>query len=236
MGDLIMAEYPATIEEALTIPGGCYFPEVKEETHMRKAVYNRKEGYSYYITIDYGLDMLSIGWVWIDTKGKCRMFREFDKSDLVISEACEEIKRYIELDGKPEAVIAPPDLWGREQLTGKSRADIFAENGVNLVKASNSLEDGCMALKQMLYPAPDGEPYLTFDECCTTVFSHLRRIQKDKKNPNVYAKNPHELTHSVDKTRYFAVFWKNAPKEKIPEKTAIEQYKERLIRERRGRR
>ena len=34
MGDMITQEYPATIEEALTVPGGSFFPEVKRETHL----------------------------------------------------------------------------------------------------------------------------------------------------------------------------------------------------------
>jgi hypothetical protein len=34
LGPLIMQEYPATVEEALTIPGGSYFPEFKEHIHV----------------------------------------------------------------------------------------------------------------------------------------------------------------------------------------------------------
>ena len=37
----------------------------------------------------------------------------------------------------------------------------------------------------------------------------LTKIQHDEKKPNVYAKDPHDLTHSVDALRYFCVYWIN---------------------------
>ena len=35
----------------------------------------------------------------------------------------------------------------------------------------------------------------------------LQKIQKDKRKPNVYAKEPHDLTHDVDSLRCFCVYW-----------------------------
>ena len=75
---------------------------------------------------------------------------------------------------------------------------------------------------------------LTFDESCPKVYSDLRRIQKDKKNPNIYAAEPHDLTHSVDALRYFAVWWRQTPKKPKAQKSELELYKEKL--ERKGRR
>jgi len=39
--------------------------------------------------------------------------------------------------------------------------------------------------------------------------SDLKKIQHDEKRPNIYAKKPHELTHSVDAARYYAIYWTN---------------------------
>jgi hypothetical protein len=39
---------------------------------------------------------------------------------------------------------------------------------------------------------------------CSNLERCLTKIQKDKNKPNVYAKQPHELTHIVDAFRYFA--------------------------------
>ena len=42
---------------------------------------------------------------------------------------------------------------------------------------------------------------------CPTLMQHLQKIQKDEKNPDVYAKTPHNLTHAPDSLRYFCVWW-----------------------------
>lgn len=47
--------------------------------------------------------------------------------------------RLLEANGGDEiaAWLAPPDLWNRRQETGRSAADIFAEQGVTLTKTGN---------------------------------------------------------------------------------------------------
>ena len=42
-------------------------------------------------------------------------------------------------------------------------------------------------------------------DCCKPVIEDLRDIQADEKNPNDCAKQPHDVTHSVDAVRYFCV-------------------------------
>ena len=205
MGDLIMQEYPATVEEALTIPGGAFFPEVKRHIHI-KPIQVDTDGYRRYVCIDYGLDMLSAHWVWIDTENRARVYREFDAPDMTISDACAKIR---ELTGNEhiDLHLAPPDLWNRDQVTGKSRAIIFAEHGVTLTKTSNDLESGCAAIKEWLKPIGDTAA-LTIDEgAAPNLLKCLTKIQKDKNRPNVYAKEPHYLTHDVDSLRCFCVYW-----------------------------
>jgi phage terminase large subunit len=47
---------------------------------------------------------------------------------------------------------------------------------------------------------------LTFDEGLDPdLWKHLTTIQKDEKNINDVAKNPHEVTHYPDALRYFCV-------------------------------
>ena len=205
MGDTIMQEYPATIAEALTIPGGSFFPEFQRHIHIQPPQEDT-EGYRRYVCIDYGLDMLSVHWVWVDTEYNARVYREYDAPDMTISDACQKI---LELTGseKIDLFLAPPDLWNRDQVTGKSRATIFAENGVVLTKTSNDLESGCAAMKEWLKPVGDTAA-LTIDEgAAPNLVRCLTKIQKDKNRPNVYAKEPHNLTHDVDSLRCFCVYW-----------------------------
>jgi hypothetical protein len=109
-----------------------------------------------------------------------------------------------------ELFLAPPDLWNRSQETGKSRAQIWAECGVNLTKTSNDFAAGCYGMKEWLKPRENQKSKLTILEgAAPNLYRCLQRIQKDKKKPNVYAKDPHDLTHDVDSLRYFCVWWTN---------------------------
>ena len=38
-------------------------------------------------------------------------------------------------------------------------------------------------------------------------FSVYSKKQKDEKKPEVYAKDPHELTHAIDALRYYCIYW-----------------------------
>ena len=216
LGDLMLAEYPATPEEALMVPGGSYFPEINYKTHIRQPLDFIPDYYRKYVALDYGLDMLAVHWIWIDEEGYRRVYRELDASDLTISAACAAI-REANCGDKIDLYLAPVDLWNRSQESGRSRADIFAENGITLTRSSNNRENGCAALKEDLKPieaknAETGELYktakLTIDaDAAPNLWRCLNKIQKDAKKPNIYADMPHELTHDVDSLRYFSVYW-----------------------------
>jgi hypothetical protein len=229
MGDKILQEYPATIEEALTIPGGAFFPEFSAAVHVCEPTEKKdRDGHIYYQCMDYGLDMLSVRWVDVDEDGNCKVYREFDESNLIISEAAREIRRYWIEEGMPKAVLAPPDMWNRETTTGRSRAEIYRENGVELTKSSNDIAAGCAALKELLYH--EGRvPKMMFERDRTArCIYDLSKIQKDKKRADIYAKEPHELTHGVDALRYFAVYYiQNAPKQK--EEGAVSKHYREMV-------
>ena len=91
MGDNILQEYPATIEEALTIPGGAFFPEFDARVHVVAPLSDEaRKRLIYYQTMDYGLDKLSVKWISVDERGVCRVYRELDCPDLIIPEAAQK--------------------------------------------------------------------------------------------------------------------------------------------------
>lgn len=235
MGDLILQEYPATVEEALTIPGGAFFPEFSLSVHVGEPTEaGERKGHIYYQAIDYGLDMLAVRWIDVDEEGRCRVYREFDAPDLIISEAAREIRRYWAEEGRPKAVLAPPDMWNRETATGRSRADIFRENGVDLTKSSSDIAAGCAALKELLYHE-GREPRMIFERGRTArCLYDLSKIQKDEKRPDIYAKEPHELTHGVDALRYFAVYYIQKAPKKSEENSVVKHYRETKRRGKKG--
>lgn len=217
LGDLITQEYPATIEEALTVPGGAFFPEVRKDTHITSADYI-KGNVRRYICMDYGLDMLSLHWIKVDAYNNAQAYREYDSPDKTIGAAC-DIIRDLSYEEQIDMVLAPSDLWSREQLTGKPRNEVFAEHGVVLTKTSRDFPAGCANMKEWLAPQSGGKAKLTIQEdTCPNLFRNLQKIQKDKHKPNVYAKEPHDLTHDVDSLRAFCVYWTSPATAQIHEK------------------
>lgn len=211
LGDQIYAEYPATIEEALMVPGGAFFPEVRMDTHVSKTELTGEV--RRYCAIDYGLDALAAVWIAIDTKGREQAYRSLKEPNLTISQAAEILLSRSAYE-RVDAFLAPDDLWNRRQETGKSAAAIFSECDLHLVKVNRELFNGCMALKEHLLVRNDGTPRLTFLEgTCDGVIKDLQKIQKDKRKPTVYAKDPHELTHYPDALRYFATWWTSPARE-----------------------
>lgn len=205
LGDAITAEYPATIEEALTVPGGSYFPEVNERNTISKEplVGNVVR----YVCIDYGLDMFSAHWIQVDSRGNAQVYREYDEPNLTPTQAAAILLALSE-DEEIQAFLAPPDLWKRNQADLKPGYLLWQEAGVSLTKVSNDLYTGCLHMKEWLKPGEDTKSKLTIlDGCAPNLYKCLKKIQKDKNRPNVYSKDPHNLTHDPDSLRYFCVYW-----------------------------
>lgn len=60
-------------------------------------------------------------------------------------------------------------------------------------------------IKEMLRPDASGRPKLLLFSTCRGLIRDLAAIQADEENPNDCAREPHEVTHSVDALRYFCV-------------------------------
>ena len=211
---MITQEYPASVEEALQVPGGAYFPEVNAKNTISRELLDDNRRVIRYVAIDYGLDMFSAHWIMVDSRGKAQVYKEYDSPNKTISEAAGILLGMSE-DETIELYLAPPDLWNRRQETGKSAAAIFSECGVDLTKTSNDMLSGCLAMKEWLKPKENDQSDLTiYEDSAPNLYKCLQKIQKDKKKPNIYAKQPHDITHDVDSLRCFCVWWTNTAEDK----------------------
>ena len=205
IGDEIYAEYPATVDEALTVPGGAFFAEVTRESFISHEELKGKV--NTYFVMDYGLDMFAGYWINRDAYGNAQIIKEHCEPNLTIG-ACAQTIIDLSRDYNVVQYLAPSDIWNRSQETGRSRADLFAENGVNLTKVNRDLVAGCAAMKEYLYHKPGEKSKLTaYRDCAPEAYKCITKIQKDEKRPNVYANDPHSLTHSNDALRYFCIYW-----------------------------
>jgi len=193
---------------------GFAFPEMRKEIHIVQPSLIIPEYYKRFVCLDYGLDATAVLWIYVDTQNKARIYRQFIKKNLIVSEAAKAI---LKLTGSENihSFYAPPDLWNRRNDTGKSAFTIFHENGVKLIKTSNDRESGWIAVKEWIRPydarnEQTGETYrtanLTIDEgVAPDLWKSITNIQKDDKNPNDVATQPHDLTHLLDALRCFCV-------------------------------
>ena len=98
-------------------------------------------------------------------------------------------------------------MWNRQKDSGKNMAEIFAQNGLGLIKASNNRVQGWMAEKEMLKPMRNEQdkPALLVTSECRGLIRNIALIQHDEKNPSDCAMEPHEITHINDALRYFCI-------------------------------
>ena len=159
-----------------------------------------------YRTIDYGLDRLVCLWIAVSPERRAYVYREYCESGLPISQSAKAI-----LDRTPSgeeiyATLAPPDLWHRSQETGKTKASLFSEFGVNFTKTSNDRETGWLAIKELLCDAGAGARLQIF-KSCTELIKCLPALSVDKIRPSDCSNEPHEITHAPDALRGFAIYY-----------------------------
>lgn len=183
---------------------GVYFDEFTDGVHTCKP-FPIKPHWQRYRAMDYGLDMFFCLWIAVDETGRCYVYRQFEQSNMVVSDAAKVQLELTRPDERIPYTIAPPDMWSRNRETGKTQAAIFAENGVGLVKADNNRKQGWYALKELFKIRPeDGKPSLIIFDTCGSLIDCVKCLQHDKTDPNDVSKSPHEITHGPDALRYFA--------------------------------
>lgn len=196
---------------------GQYFGEFRRDLHVCEPFGIPRE-WRRYISIDYGLDMLAAYWTAVDGERNCYVYREFCEPNLPISDAAAKINALTDADEEIYATLAPPDLWNRSQETGKSKALIFEESGLTLTKSNNDREAGWLAIKELLKLNEHGRARLHIFKNCAKLIRNLPDIQRDPKKPTDTALEPHDITHSPDALRYFAIYWTNPNGEASPKR------------------
>lgn len=214
---------------------GQYFPEFRRELHTCEP-FPIPRHWRRYVVFDYGFDMFACYFIATDEDGTAYVYKELCEGKdlgeghdgLIVSDAANWILRATEKEETIYAYIAPADMWNRRQDTGKSTAEIFAENGIYLSKSQNSRVKGWMELKEWMKvrEGKDGvlRPRLLLFRNCTQLIKCLPVIQHSEKDPNDVALEPHEVTHAPDALRYFVSF-RPAAAEK-PEQDAEEEIQE----------
>ena len=210
---------------------GQYFKEFRRSVHVIEP-FAIPDHWRRYRGIDYGLDCLACVWVAIDEGGNYYVYREYAESDKIISEGAQDICALSEGE-RIEYTVAPPDMWSRSQESAKDKSDIFAENGLVLIKGSNDREAGWLAVKEMLRIYGEGDRQyarLKIFSSCERLSEYLPALQRSVKKPTDCMTEPHEITHLPDALRYFMLLY-TTPSKPPEEKTELQKYREKVFRE-----
>ena len=186
---------------------GTFFPEFRKETHVIEPFARIPGEWKKYRAFDYGLDMFACLWIAVDFEGRSYVYREVQQSGLIVSEAAALALSMTPPEERIEFTIAPPDMWNRQKDSGKNMAELFAQNGVGLLRASNNRVQGWAAEKEMLKPlrGEKDRPGLLVTSNCRALIRNIMLIQHDEKNPSDCATEPHNITHINDALRYFCI-------------------------------
>ena len=197
------------------IAAGAFFNEFDRRIHVVEPfdIVNDKN-VKLYRSIDYGLDMLACYWYAelppsaVNPHGSIIIYRELCAPNLTISDAARMIREATPANEYIVATYAPNDvLANRDRVTGRNQGDIFAQSGLSLVKANNDRKAGWIAVKELLKVREGGRPILKIFSNCTTLIKHLPMLIHDDKNYGDVKTEPHNITHSPDSLRYFAIQW-----------------------------
>ena len=183
---------------------GQYFTEFNPKIHVI-APFEIPSGWRKFRTVDYGLDRLACLWIALSPDGICYVYREFCKSNLTISQAAAEILSRTPAGEEIYATLAPPDLWHRSQESGKSKAILFSEFGLNFTKTGNDRECGWLAVKELLVGG-EGRQKIRFFSTCEEIIRCLPALTVDRLKPSDCATEPHDITHAPDALRGFAIY------------------------------
>ena len=218
-----MAESDAMRYGIWDIMSGQYFDNFSESLHVVKS-FPIPPHWQMYRSFDYGLDKFACFWWAVDTDGRCWAIRYLEAENQNVQDAAK-----LCLDATPPKeqnqiliTYAPRDMKNRQKDTGKTMYDLFTQNGLPLVLSDNNRVQGHVIMRSMLEPiplhdetvikryggkdkAPKELPGLMFFSNIGQAIEDIQSIQHDEKNPSDCAKEPHDITHSIDAIRYFCI-------------------------------
>lgn len=223
---------------------GQFFKEFDRSIHVVEP-FAVPEHWNLYRAFDYGLDMLACLWVAVDTCGNAYVYRELNKSGLVVSEAAAEIRSHTPQGERIRETYCPPDMWSRQKDSGKTMAELFFAGGIDIVAASSDRHQGWLQVKEALrvFDLRDeisGEckkaAKLYMMANCTELIRNIPLLQFDAHDVNDVSVTPHDITHNTDALRYFCVSRAYAAKKPEKPENEYDAFKKKLLGAKRGRR
>ena len=182
---------------------GQYFPEFRRETHVCEA-FPIPEHWQRYKALDYGFDMLAVGWFAVDEQGTAYLYKEFCEGKdlgeghdgLILSDAANAISGALGRGGTRcdhlQAHRLTSGTGGRTpdaaRQTALRNAECFWEK-----RKTTACSAGSTCKEYLKVRKDTGKPSLMIFSNCTQTIKSLPMLLHDEKHPDDVANDPHEL-------------------------------------------
>ena len=180
---------------------GQFFSEFDPDVHVCSSG-SIPPSLHYFVSLDYGFDMLAALLMGYDSTGNLFVIKEFCQPNLTLSEAAKQIVGLCQ--GYPvRYAVASPDLWNRRQDSGKSGFEVMqAIPGMPpMCAADNRRVPGWRVLREYLKPT-DGGPALRISSVCTELIRSMPALLCDAMRLEDASDEPHAVTHAPEALRY----------------------------------
>lgn len=180
---------------------GQFFPEFDTSVHLCKRS-EIPETVKYFVSLDYGFDMLAALLLAIDEDGRLFVVSEYCEAGLTLSEAAKKVTALIG-DRQAEYAVASPDIWNRRQDTGRSGFEIMQSASFMppMIRADDRRVAGWRVLREHL-ACKEGPPKLIICEGCRELIHSLSSLLCDANTPEDASGHPHSITHAPEALRY----------------------------------
>ena len=182
---------------------GQAFPEWDKTRHVVKP-FEVSWKWPKWRAVDWGWDhpFCSL-WLARDvTTGRVYVYREVVAAGLTDVEQARIVAEYSPSDERLSITFADPAMWARKNVEGlvKSSADIYAEEGVPLIKANNDRINGKRTVHRLLANLADGLPGLLIFDTCENLCNLIGKLSRSERNREDVAKS--EGDDAYDTLRY----------------------------------
>lgn len=211
---------------------GQYFEEWSRAIHVVEP-FTIPSDWRRYRALDegYNPDPFVCLWIAVDRDGNAYVYRELSQTKLLSRDQVRRVKELTPHGEQVDYSVGDTSFWNKSKVdSGKSPAEVFAEEGVPLIQANKERINGWKRIREWLDPYEEtdpvtGETYTAarlrvFSTCLKTIEAIPAMIHDDLHPEDV---EEHELDHIPDALRYWAMSrpqpTKPAPK---PVDTSIE--------------
>lgn len=172
-----------------------------------------------FLSLDWGYaDPAAIYWYELMPSGRLIVYRELYITRHSPKELAQKILEMCPASERYEYIACSPEIWGKKiELDGGGESiqalmQTVLSDKIPMIKAPNARVAGWMKVKEYMYKAGDGRPWLQISPVCENLIKEIvGAIHDDRPGGNVEDISPMCSDHGIESLRYGTMTLQNAP-------------------------